>query len=155
MTPQQFIALLLAPAQTTQSATGIPASFTIAQAAIESGWGSSQQCLQDCNYFGIKAIGRWTGATQNWETREVVNGHSVFVMAAFRKYPNLTAGLEDHASFLVHNPRYAAAFQRQDDAIAFTQAVAAAGYATDPDYAQKIISIINTHNLKQYDKVEL
>ena len=151
MTPPQFIALLLPSARATQIATGMPASFMIAPAAVESGWGTSQQCQQDFNYFGIKAIGGWTGATQNWETREVINGHSVFVMAAFRKYPNLTAGLEDHAAFLTGNPRYAPAFQHKDDSIAFAQAVAAAGYATDPHYAQTIISIINAHNLKQYD----
>ena len=153
MIPQQFIALLLAPAQATQAVTGIPASFTIAQAAVESGWGTSQQCLQDFNYFGIKAIGGWTGETQNWETREVINGQSVMVNAAFRKYPDLTAGLEDHAAFLTGNERYAPAFQHKDDSIAFAQAVAAAGYATDPHYAQTIISIIQAHSLQQYDAV--
>lgn len=152
MIPQAFIALLYPTAKQVQKDTGIPASFTIAQAAVESGWGTSQQCLKDFNYFGIKAIGGWTGDAEMWQTREVVNGHSVYVMAAFRKYPNLIAGLEDHSKFLTDNPRYNPAFLHKDDSCAFAQAVADAGYATDPHYAQTIIGIINGHNLKQYDK---
>jgi flagellum-specific peptidoglycan hydrolase FlgJ len=154
MTPQTFIALLLKPAQVAQAATGIPASFTIAQAAVESAWGASGQCLQDFNYFGIKAQpgDGWHGETQMWPTREVLHGVAEIETCAFRKYPDLTAGLEDHAAFLTGNPRYAAAFSHKDDSCAFAAAVAAAGYATDPHYAEIICSIIDGHNLKQYDK---
>jgi flagellum-specific peptidoglycan hydrolase FlgJ len=151
MTPTDFIQLLCGPAQATQAATGIPASFTMAQAAVESAWNSSAQALQDFNLFGIKADASWHGASQQWPTREVVGGKSVTVNAAFRKYPTLTAGLEDHAAFLVGNARYRPAFVHGDDSCAFAAAVAAAGYATDPLYAQKIIAIINAHQLKQYD----
>ncbi|HXA48067.1 MAG TPA: glucosaminidase domain-containing protein [Burkholderiaceae bacterium] len=151
MTPQAFIALLSGPAQATQATTGIPASFTIAQAALESAWYSSGQAVQDFNLFGIKAIGDWTGATQLWPSAEVIAGKRVMVNSAFRKYPSLTAGLEDHAAFLTGNQRYATAFMHKDDSCAFAEAVAAAGYATDPDYAKKIIEIIDFHNLKQYD----
>lgn len=153
MTPQQiaFFALLIGPAQATQAATGIPASFTLAQAAVESSWNSSQQALQDFNLFGIKADASWHGETQMWPTREVLHSISEIQDCPFRKYPDLTAGLEDHAAFLTGNPRYAPAFQHKDDSCAFAQAVAAAGYATDPNYAALIISIINGHDLKQYD----
>lgn len=151
MTPQAYIALLLAPAQATMAVTGIPASFTLAQGAVESAWYSSQQAIEDFNLFGIKAIGGWDGDTQMWPSREVVDGVSVIVNSAFRKYPDLTSGLEDHAAFLTGNPRYASAFQHCDDSCAFAQAIAAAGYATDPHYADTIIAIINGHDLKQYD----
>jgi flagellum-specific peptidoglycan hydrolase FlgJ len=154
MTPTGFIQLLCGPAQATQAATGIPASFTMAQAALESAWNSSAQALQDFNLFGIKADAAWHGNTQLWPTREVVGGKSVVVNAAFRKYPNLTAGLEDHAAFLTHNERYKPAFAHRDDSCAFAEAVAAAGYATDPHYAQKIVAIINGHQLKQYDQTK-
>ena len=149
MTPDEFVALLGPAAEQAQRDTGIPAGFTIAQAAVESGWGTSRQCLTDFNYFGIKAIGGWNGETELWQTREVVNGHSVFVMAPFRKYPDLTSGLEDHARFLTDNPRYKAAFEHTNDSCAFAQAVADAGYATDPHYAETIIGIINKHDLKK------
>ncbi|HSY30247.1 MAG TPA: glucosaminidase domain-containing protein [Burkholderiaceae bacterium] len=152
MTPTEFIALLAPPAQATQAATGIPASFTIAQGAVESAWYSSGQAVQDFNLFGIKADASWRGVTQIWPTREVVDGHSVMVNARFRKYADLAAGLQDHATFLTGNPRYAPAFQHRDDSCAFAQAVAAAGYASDPHYADSIVAIINGHNLKQYDR---
>ena len=64
MIPTEFIALLAAPAQATQAATGIPASFTIAQGAVESAWYSSGQAVQDFNLFGIKADAGWRGVTQ-------------------------------------------------------------------------------------------
>ena len=153
MTPNDFIKLMAPAAVATMKATGIPASFTIAQGAVESGWYSSGQAVQDFNLFGIKAIGGWTGATQEWPSSEVVNGKRVMVNSAFRKYPDLTAGLEDHAAFITGNQRYKPAFQHKDDSCAFTQAIAEAGYATDPDYAAKIIGIIRFHNLQQYDKV--
>ena len=153
MTPTDFIALLAGPAQATQAATGIPASFTLAQAAVESGWNSSEQALQDFNLFGIKAIGGWAGLTQMWPSAEFENGVKVMVNSLFRKYPDLTAGLEDHAAFLTNNPRYQPAFAHIDDSCAFAQAIADAGYATDPNYAKTIISIIQFHQLQQYDKV--
>jgi flagellum-specific peptidoglycan hydrolase FlgJ len=123
----------------------------MAQAALESAWNSSAQALQDYNLFGIKADAAWHGAVQMWPTREVFKGASVVVDAPFRKYPDLAAGLEDHASFLTGNPRYQPAFAHTHDARAFAQAIADAGYATDPHYAQSIIAIIDLHALMQYD----
>jgi flagellum-specific peptidoglycan hydrolase FlgJ len=152
MTPQAFIALLLPAAQAAQAATGIPASFTIAQAAVESAWCGSAQAVQDYNLFGIKADAGWHGATQLWPTREVVGGQSEIQHCAFRKYPSLAAGLEDHAAFLTGNPRYASAFAHKDDSCAFAQEIAKAGYATDPHYAEAIVAIIEFHQLKQYDR---
>lgn len=153
MTPTEFIALMAPPAQATQAASGIPASFTIAQAAVESAWYGSAQAKQDYNLFGIKADAGWHGATQIWPTREVVGGKSVTQNCAFRKYPDLTAGLEDHAAFLTGNPRYSAAFAHKDDSCAFAREVAKAGYATDPHYAEAIVAIIEFHQLKQYDRL--
>jgi len=152
MTPQAFIALLLPAAQAAQAATGIPASFTIAQAAVESAWYGSAQAAQDYNLFGIKADASWHGETQTWPTREVVDGKSETWHCAFRKYPSLAAGLQDHAAFLAGNPRYAPAFAHKDDGCAFAREVAKAGYATDPHYAEAIVALIEFHQLKQYDR---
>jgi flagellar protein FlgJ len=155
MTPQGFIALLLSPAQAAQAATGIPASFTLAQAAVESSWNGSLQAQRDFNLFGIKADVGWHGAVGMWPTREVIDGKGVMQLCAFRKYPDLTAGLEDHAAFLTGNSRYRPAFQYTHDSRAFARAVAEAGYASDPNYAETIIAIIDEHQLQQYDHVEV
>ena len=157
MLPNDFITMLVPAAKAIQAATGMPASFMIAQGAVESAWFNSQLAQQAFNLFGIKAIGGWTGDTITFPTREVVNGKSIMIQAAFRKYPDLQSGLQDHADFLAPTrpdgtpSRYAPAYAHTDDSCAFAQAVADAGYASDPHYAQTIISIINSHNLKQYD----
>ncbi|HEY8027682.1 MAG TPA: glucosaminidase domain-containing protein [Burkholderiaceae bacterium] len=152
MTPTEFIAMMAPPARAIQSATGIPASFTIAQAAVESAWFNSALARQAFNLFGMKADAAWHGETITMPTGEYVDGRDVTIEAAFRKYPDLASGLQGHADFLTHNPRYASAFAHKDDACAFAQAVANAHYATDPHYAQTIISIIKSHGLQQYDK---
>lgn len=151
MAPNVFFPFVLAAAQATQAATGIPASFTMAQAAVESSWDGSGLSQEDFNFFGIKAIGGWAGPTQMWPTREFLQGHYVMIQAPFRKYASMVEGFEDHAAFLTGNERYKPAFDHTDDSIAFTRAIAAAGYATDPHYADTIISIIDGHNLKQFD----
>jgi len=152
-TPAEFIAYVASAAQATQRASGIPAGFTIAQAAVESAWDGSGLSQQDFNFFGIKAIGDWHGPSQMWPTLEFLQGHYVSIMAPFRKYASLTEGFEDHAAFLDPriNPRYAPAYQHTGDSVAFAHAIQAAGYATDPNYAAAIIAIIEGDDLRQYD----
>lgn len=152
MTPADFIAALSAAAQTSMLATKIPASFVIAEAALESGWGKSQLVTDGRNLFGVKADAAWHGDVLTMQTREFLKGQWVIVPARWRKYPDWLACINDHAAFLLTNPRYKPAFQHCDDAEAFTRAVAAGGYATDPEYANKIISVIRAHSLTQFDK---
>jgi len=151
MAPQVFIPYVLAAARATQASSGIPTSFTIAQAAVESDWDGSGLSQQDFNFFGIKALGGWRGAVQTWPTREFLQGHSVTVDAPFRKYQSMEEGFEDHARFFIENERYREAMTHKDDSIAFARAVQAAGYATDPHYADAIVAVINEHQLKQFD----
>lgn len=154
MIPAVFIPFALEAALKTQADTGIPASFTIAQAAVESDWAGSGLSQKDFNFFGIKAIGGWTGPSQMWPTREFLQGEYVTIQAPFRKYASMTDGFEDHAAFLTGNERYKPAFEHTGDSIAFARAIQAAGYATDPHYADTIISIINKHDLQRlYDVV--
>jgi flagellum-specific peptidoglycan hydrolase FlgJ len=153
MLPLEFIEKFSAPAQATQLATGIPASFTIAQAALESGWATSQLAIEAYNYFGVKADASWTGEVQEWQTKEFLNGQWVFISAAFRRYPGVTEGLKDHATFLTTNPRYQPCFAWKNDSWAFARAVQKAGYATDPEYAKKIIEIFMAHDLRKFDSV--
>ena len=150
MTPSDFIAAVGPAAQQSAASTGIPASFTVAEAALESGWGSSGLTVNAMNLFGIKADPSWTGPTWSQQTREFLNGQWVMVPALWRKYSDWLGSITDHAAFLITNPRYNAAFNCTDGP-SFAQAVAAAGYATDPDYATKIIEIINAHGLASLD----
>ena len=149
MTPQDFIAAVKDDAMVSAAQSKIYASFAIAEAAIESAWGASKLAIQGHNLFGVKADKAWTGDTIGFRTREYANNQWVFVNALWRKYPSWLGSFADHAAFL-HHKRYAKAFlsSNVDD---FTIAVANAGYATDPLYANKIIILINQHDLKQFD----
>jgi len=158
MAPGGFIAMLLPEVKAANEAAGIaldmpnrvPVGFTIAQAAVESSWFGSFQSQHALNLFGIKADSSYHGATITEPTREVEDGKDVTITAAFRSYLTLQEGLEDHAKFLMENPRYAKCFETSDSK-EFCRRVAAAGYATDPNYAHVICEIIDAHNLTQYD----
>jgi len=147
MTPIQFIAAIHLGAQECEIKKGIPAAFTIGQAALESAWGESGLTKKACNLFGIKASKGWQGPTVTMMTTEHINGQDIRVPATWRSYDSWADCLLDHAEFFHVNPRYAKALQFPHDGIRFAIEVAAAGYATDPLYAEKIIKIIHNHNL--------
>jgi flagellar protein FlgJ len=149
MSPAEFIDQILVGARTCQRTAGIPASFTIAQAALESSWGSR---APGNNLFGIKADPSWKGPTVPILTHEVVNGERVKITAKFRAYPTLADSLVDHARFFLDNPRYRKCFLEKTGE-GWARAVQAAGYATDPGYADKLISIIRGRHLADYDRL--
>lgn len=151
MTPNDFIAEIAPPARASAAHTCIPASFTIAEAALESGWGASKLAEQGMNLFGVKAGPEWHGDVLTMNTREFLNGAWVMVPATWRKYTDWLGSITDHASFLLTNERYKTCFLGNPSGTVFAQRVAAAGYATDPAYAQKIGEIIAAHSLSQFD----
>lgn len=153
MAPDQFIAELLPAARACHRKTGIPASFTIAQAALESGWGASKLAKQGCNLFGVKADRAWKGPTINMDTKECFNGKWVMVPAQWRCYPDWLACMLDRAEFFRKNPRYAACF-KETTGEGWARAVAAAGYATDPEYADKLIRTMQARKLYRFDQLE-
>jgi flagellar rod assembly protein/muramidase FlgJ len=150
MNPKDFIAAIAPAAHASAAHTKIPPSFTIAQAALESGWGKSQLAREAFNLFGVKADASWHGAVLELPTKEFIGGQWVTEVARWRRYPGWLECLDDHARFLTDNPRYRPAFQFQDGR-RFASAVAAAGYATDPTYSAKIISIIQFRGLAALD----
>jgi flagellum-specific peptidoglycan hydrolase FlgJ len=102
------------------------------------------------NLFGIKADSRWRGETLTLPTKEFIKGQWVVVTAKWRKYESWQASIDDHAAFLRRNSRYKACFActtAQD----FAKALSQAGYATDPAYADKVVSLIKKHNLLALD----
>jgi flagellum-specific peptidoglycan hydrolase FlgJ len=150
MPPSAFLGMLAGFAQQCQIRTGIPASVTLAQAALESEWGKA---APGNNLFGIKADPSWTGPTVDVPTHEVINGVRIAITDKFRRYPEWIDSMLDHAKFLQANPRYRGCFKERDGA-GWARALQAAGYATDPDYAMKLISIMRGRNLGFYDQVK-
>src|SRR5262249_38626422 len=147
-----FTAAIVPAARAVQADYGVPAAVTIAVAIHESDSGTSALARGNRNYFGIKcpadpasfAIGCARLPTGECCDAE---GHFFQVKARFRVYPSLEASVLDYGHFLRDRPRYAAAFQYADDPDRFIQAVAAAGYATDPDYAAKVIAVMRQYDL--------
>ncbi|SEK13594.1 flagellar assembly peptidoglycan hydrolase FlgJ [Paraburkholderia diazotrophica] len=141
-----FVDKLAAPAQAASAATGIPARFIIGQAALESGWGKREIKKADgtttYNVFGIKATDDWTGKTVATVTTEYINGRPQRVVEKFRAYDSYEEAMTDYASFLKSNPRYAQVINSSRDVNGFAQGMQRAGYATDPHYAKKLISIM-------------
>ena len=150
MKPKDFINTIKNDAMVSAAQSKIYASFSIAEAALESAWGSSMLATQGHNLFGVKADKSWKGNTINLRTREFLNGRWCFVNALWRKYPSWLGGFNDHAEFLHNNKRYEKAFLAKS-VEEFIVEIANAGYATDPLYASKIISIIKEHQLKSLD----
>jgi len=151
MTPQEFIAAIAPAARASMVKTKIPVSFVIAEGADESGWGGSALAVQARNLFGVKADATWHGDVLTMNTREFLNKQWVMMPAKWRKYPDWQGCMDDHAAFLLKNPRYKPAFAHADGE-GFTLAIQAAGYATDPQYAAKLIALIHQHDLARFDK---
>ncbi|MFO1250613.1 MAG: glucosaminidase domain-containing protein [Inhella sp.] len=132
--------------------SGLPADFMLAQAAHETGWGRARMKASDGsdahNLFGIKAGPGWTGKVAEVTTTEYVNGQARKVVAKFRAYDSPEASFRDYAKLLTGNQRYAQAVASAqaapDNAAAFAKHLQKAGYATDPDYANKLARVINT-----------
>jgi type VI secretion system secreted protein VgrG len=120
----------------------------IAQSAQETGWGRH---VKNNAYFGIKGKAP-DGSSIDFGTSEVVNGHVIHETDTFRAYTGFADAADDYGRFLNQNPRYRGAFVHQNDPDKFVQAMAHAGYATDPNYAKELIGIIHAHKLAQYDK---
>ena len=152
MKPSEFIMRLTPGAVASAKASGVLASITIAQAALESGWGESGLAKTGNNLFGIKADSLWRGQTLTMNTKEFIKGKWVVVPALWRKYPSWQASMEDHAAFLRRNPRYKACFLCTTGP-AFAKALAQAGYATDPEYANKLVALMDKHQLQSLDGV--
>jgi len=143
-------------ARRAEAATGIPATFMIAQAAHETGWGRKEIRHADgspaFNLFGIKAGANWKGPVAEIVTTEYINGQPQKVVAKFRAYGSYAESFADYARLMQDSPRYAGIatraangqLQGQGGAAAFAQGLQRAGYATDPAYADKLTRVINT-----------
>lgn len=141
-----FISRLLSPAREVARLSGIPHQPIIAQAALESGWGNREITTASGrpshNLFGIKATPDWKGESTEVMTSEYIDGALRKVKASFRVYKNYVEALSDYAHFLTANPRYQNVINNVSIENA-AHALQQGGYATDPEYARKLINIVH------------
>jgi len=143
---KEFQEKLEAHAEEASRATGIPAKFMLGQAALETGWGKKQIKTVDGseshNVFGVKANSSWKGKTVNALTTEYVNGVAQRKVETFKAYDSYAEAFKDYANLLTKNPRYGNVIANSKDASSFAYGMQKAGYATDPQYANKLSKII-------------
>lgn len=137
---RRFIASILPSARAAAKALGVSPLGILAQAALETGWGRH---APGHNLFGIKASGGWQGASLQALTSEVESGLSRLGSAAFRAYRSAAASVRDYAS-LLQSPRYAPVRGHGSNLAAFAQALQGSGYATDPQYASKLLEVAHS-----------
>ncbi|MBC3870155.1 flagellar assembly peptidoglycan hydrolase FlgJ [Undibacterium oligocarboniphilum] len=143
---REFQEKLAAHAEEASKQTGIPAKFMLGQAALESGWGRKEIKTADGsashNIFGVKATSKWKGRTVNAVTTEYINGVAHRKLEKFKAYDSYADAFKDYAKVLTNNPRYEQVIANAKDATSFAQGLQRAGYATDPQYANKLTRII-------------
>ena len=123
---------------------GIPASITLGQAILESGAGTGPLSAQANNHFGIKCHKEWNGPSIKYTDDEEDE--------CFRKYSHPSESFRDHSYFLTSRPRYSELFKLdKDDYKKWAKGLKAAGYATDPKYPDKLISLIERYDLQRFD----
>ena len=125
--------------------TGVPASITLAQGILESYAGQSVLATKGNNHFGIKCHNDWKGKTMKMDDNAPKE--------CFRVYPNAEASFRDHSDFLRSRDRYKSLFElKQTDYKGWARGLKKAGYATDPGYADKLITLIEDYELYRFDK---
>lgn len=151
-TREQFISKVGPLAQADAKTSKVLASLTIAQAILESNNGNSTLTTQGNALFGIKAT-NWRGKVWTGKTVEYYNPKTpTTITAGFRAYNNWQESIADHSKLLTSASRYSKVVGETDYKKA-CNAIAAAGYATDPKYASKLIQLIEANNLTRFDKV--
>ena len=149
---EAFILKISQIAKTEQSYSGIPASIKTAQAIFESSWGKSRLATTGNNYFGIKCKSWWTGETILHQDDDY-DEFGELTYSCFRAYESVEESFEDHTIFLLSSERYACLFKLDPtDYKGWAHGLKKCGYATDPNYAYKIIKLIERLNLQELDQ---
>lgn len=150
---QLFMSQLLPHAREAASELGVDVNVLLAQAALETGWGQSviknAQGDSSFNLFNIKADRSWQGKQTRVSTLEYADGVARKEMAGFRSYDSYKQSFDDYVDFLKSNPRYGEALKKAGNAAQYVRELQKAGYATDPRYAEKIMSIYNSQMAAQ------
>lgn len=149
---ENFVMLLKPHAEKAAAELKINPDVLIAQVALETGWG--KHVIHDTkgnnsfNLFNIKANSGWQGEKVNVPTLEYRNGIAANEKADFRKYNDYAESFSDYVNLMKNNPRYGDVLAAGTDSRKYAEALQAAGYATDPEYAKKIKSLLNSDAIK-------
>ncbi|MFM2598941.1 flagellar assembly peptidoglycan hydrolase FlgJ [Vibrio fortis] len=142
--PESFVTSMSPYAEKAARALGVDSSLLLAQAALETGWGSKMvknSLGNSNNLFNIKADRSWKGDKVATQTLEFHGKTAVKEQASFRSYANFEESFNDYVKFLNENPRYQTALQHQGSSENFIKGIHNAGYATDPNYADKVLRV--------------
>ena len=146
-TPKDFINTMRPYAEDAAGKLGIPANILLAQSALETGWGNNViqhiNGQSSHNLFGIKANDDWDGQRVNVSSLEYADGKVRRKFSNFRVYDSYQQSFDDYVDYIRTNDRYRTALQKSGDGEAYIKTLQDAGYATDPQYANKIINIIH------------
>ncbi|MFT6770747.1 flagellar assembly peptidoglycan hydrolase FlgJ [Congregibacter sp.] len=148
--PQAFVEHLRPAAEQTARELGVDSDVLLAQAALETGWGkhvSADQRGSSNNFFNIKAGAGWEGPTVSVQTIEYRDGVAVRETARFRAYDSAAESFADYAALIKGSPRYSEAQELAADGEQYLRELQRAGYATDPAYADKVLSILERGDL--------
>ncbi|MBL1140466.1 MAG: flagellar assembly peptidoglycan hydrolase FlgJ [Proteobacteria bacterium] len=145
-TPKDFINEMRPYAEAAAEELGIPANILLAQSALETGWGNKViqhgNGQSSHNLFGIKADQRWQGDYVNVSSLEYVDGKAKREFSNFKVYESYKQSFEDYVDFIKSNDRYQTVLKNNDSGETYIKALQDAGYATDPQYANKVINIV-------------
>ncbi|HEY0891661.1 MAG TPA: flagellar assembly peptidoglycan hydrolase FlgJ [Cellvibrio sp.] len=151
-TQENFVMMLKPHAEKAAAELNINPDVLIAQVALETGWGKhvihDKQGENSFNLFNIKAGGQWQGDKVNVSTLEYRDGIAANEKADFRKYTNYADSFSDYVQLMKNSSRYEQVLQKGSDSAAYAEALQSAGYATDPEYAQKIKRLLNSDVIK-------
>jgi len=151
--PEEFVEHILPYAEAAADKLGVSPLLLVSQAALETGWGKAVIRDNDgnssFNLFNIKADKRWNGDRVSKSTLEYDNGMAKYEKAFFRAYDSYADSFDDYVDFLRTNSRYDFALQQQGNDSLFIENIHKAGYATDPNYADKVINILRRENIKE------
>jgi len=151
---EQFVRQMSFQARQAGDQLGVDGKMLLAQAALESGWGTSVIGTKDGrsshNLFNIKADKAWRGQKISVASLEYEKGRAVKKQSAFRAYGSYRESFQDYVRFIRDNPRYQKALQQAGNARQYMQALQQAGYATDPRYAEKVLKVFQSRAMAQY-----
>jgi flagellar protein FlgJ len=158
-TPTEFVNKMLPAIRRAAGALGINPMGMLAQAALETGWGQRMPRNADgsssFNMFGIKAGDEWAGARAAADSMEVIKGVATPRRTAFRAYGSIEESVNDFANLLKNSPRYRDAIAAGGDVQAYIAGIGKSGYATDPEYANKLNQILKSDTLQAAMPVRL
>jgi flagellar protein FlgJ len=148
----EFVQQVLPTIRQAAAALGVNPLGMLAQAALETGWGQRMPRTaagnSSLNLFGVKAGSEWSGARAVADTVEISGGVARQSRTAFRAYGSVAESVGDFARLLASSPRYREAIAAGADARAYVQNIAKAGYASDPDYGNKLNEVLDSGTLR-------